>query len=39
MDNNLVIYVRHAESESNVVIHNKQNKLAALSRSEEIYLS
>jgi broad specificity phosphatase PhoE len=32
--NNLVVYVRHAESESNVVIHRKADRLAELSASE-----
>lgn len=37
--NNLVIYVRHAESEANLIIHNRKNQLKPLSKSQEAIMT
>jgi len=37
--NNLVIYVRHAESEANRLIHNREDQLKPLSKSQEAIMT
>lgn len=37
--NNLVVYVRHAESEANIIIHNHKDKSKPLSQSQEMKIN